>query len=116
MLLMSPLQPSDILLFVVPIVLAAALLWGMHFYPWNRRAKPLEPISAYTMGTAVVVGMPIAAMLTAVALDMRKDELFWALHLAVSTCTCGITVKVAYLVDDSDPISLDEVNHNGNGQ
>lgn len=110
---MPTLQLQDALLFGVPILLSASTLAWMHFYPWNKGTRPLSRVDAYTMGTAVVVGFPVVAMLIADALQMGKDERFWAVHLIVNAIISGITVKTAYWVDENRPVSTEEVRGNG---
>jgi hypothetical protein len=102
------LELQDILLFGAPIVGACLLLGVAHWYPWNRGAKPLRRREAYAIGTSVVVGSPISAMLLAQAMAIPKDEWFWIAHLIVNTAACGITVSVAHWIDEGTAIGLRE--------
>lgn len=105
---MSVLELRDILLFGVPIALASASLFALHWYPWNRGVRELERLTAYTIGTSVVVGAPVIAMLTAIALEIEHPLSFWVAHLVVNTTVCGATVKFAYFIDDGLALGLED--------
>lgn len=100
---------EDALLFGVPLVLSASTLSAMHWYPWNRGVHELDRVSAYVMGTAVVVGYPVIAMFVARGLHMPKDELWWALLLLANTIVSGATVKAAYWIDSARAVGESEV-------
>jgi hypothetical protein len=56
----------------------------------------LDRVTAYTLGTAVVVGFPVTAMMAAAAMQIPQHELFWAALLIVNTAASGATVNLAY--------------------
>jgi hypothetical protein len=106
---MSVMQLRDILLFGVPVTLSVTTLTAMHWYPWHNGTKQLDRITAYTLGTAVVVGFPVVAMLVAAAMHMPQNELFWAALLISNTAASGATVKAAYWVDGNKAVSPEEM-------
>jgi hypothetical protein len=106
---MSSIDLRDAFLFGVPVALSASTLAWLHFYPWNKGTKPLDRLAAYTVGTAVVVGFPVAAMFAARALHLPQDELFWALLLITNTVASGATVRGAYWVDGQRAVTPEEM-------
>lgn len=108
---MSVLQLRDVLLFGVPLVLSSTLLGLLHWFPWNGGSVELTRMQAYTTGTLVVVGVPVAAMLVASAVEMEAGQLFWAALLVANTVVSGATVKVAYWIDSGKAIGQEEMSH-----
>lgn len=105
---MSTLQLGDIVLFAAPLAASSVTLALMHFLPWNNGAKPLERTTAYALGTAVTVGVPVWTMIVAAALNLPHSELFWAAFLVCNALVSGATVKGCYWIDGTRAISLDE--------
>lgn len=99
------------LLFVGPLVASATLLAALHWFPWNRGARPLTRIAAYTVGTLVIVGVPVLAMLLAVGLQRPQGELFWVALLVANTGISGLTVKICYYVDAGRALTLEDAAH-----
>ena len=112
---MSMVALSDILLFGVPVALSMSTLAALHFYPWNKGTRPLKRTTAYTIGTAVVVGLPVAAMFAAMGLDKPQNEAFWALLLIVNTVASGATVHACYWVDDNRAVTPQEAQDDADG-
>jgi len=106
---------QDLLLFSIPVGLSMTTLATMHWYPWNKGTRPLKRVAAYTMGTVVVVGYPVATMFVANALKMSHGEVFWALLLIANVVLSGITVNVAYWIDGNRAVSLEETNDDVRG-
>lgn len=104
------LDVSQTLLLGVPVALSVSTLSALHWYPWNKGTKPLGRVAAYTVGTAVVVGYPIAAMLAAIVLGLPQNELFWAGLLATNTFASGAAVNIAYWIDGNRAVGINEVN------
>jgi hypothetical protein len=102
------------LLFGIPVALSVTSLAALHWYPWNRGTQPLSRLAAYAVGTSVVVGFPVAAMLVAMALHMPQTELFWSSLLIANTAASGATVKLAYWIDGSRAVSLEDTAANAN--
>lgn len=101
----------DILLFAFPLCTSALLLAALHWLPWNGGAKELDRITAYTVGTSVVVGVPVLTMVLAAALQLNRNELFWAAMLLTNMLVSGGTVKLCYWIDSTRTVTLDEVSH-----
>lgn len=104
---------NDLLIFGMTGVVSGLALLAAHYFPWNRNRAELERTTAYAIGTSVVVGVPVIAMLLTVLMGDSRGELFWALLLVANTAVCGTTVKLAYWVDEHQvkPISLDEARY-----
>lgn len=107
---MGTITPSSLMLLGIPIAMSTISLAMLHWYPWNKGTRPLPRIRAYTVGTAVVVGFPVAAMLAAVALHAPQGELFWAALLLLNTLASGATVNIAYWIDGNRAISTEEAS------
>lgn len=104
----NQLQLGDLLLFGVPLAFSSAVLAALHWYPWNRGTKPLTRRQAYTIGTLVLMGSPISAMLVSLGLEMRHDEVFWIAHLLATMFVCGSTVNFTYWLDGIRAVSLED--------
>lgn len=113
---MSQIELVDILTFSTPILVSSLSLAAAHWFPWHNGARPLRRQSAYTVGTAVVVGVPVATMLLSVALGAHYPTLFWAALLAVNTVMAGATVNVAYWIDSRRAIGHGEVANAARGR
>ena len=102
---------ADLLLFAAPLLISALTLAWMHWFPWKDDADLLTRIEAYTAGTLVTVGVPVAAMLIAAAVGLNQGELFWATLLTVNATVSGATVKLAYWYDGKRAISHEDVRN-----
>ena len=85
-------------------VLALGLL---HWFPWPTRLKRVE---AYTLGTSVLLGAPVAAMVITHAAGLVYGQLFWAALLVANAAVGGATVLVAYEIDKHRPVNLEDVH------
>ncbi len=110
---MQILELRSALLFGVSIALSVTTLAAMHWYPWNRGTAPLARTTAYAMGTSIVVGFPVIAILIASALGLQYSQLVWAALLVANTAVSGATVKTAYWIDSAKAITLDEAHPEG---
>lgn len=96
------------LLFILPLAASAVSLTALHYFPWNRGARPLKRTTAYALGTLVTVGVPILAMLVAALLGVSRGELFWAAMLALNALVSGATVNACYWIDGSRALTLED--------
>lgn len=80
----------------------------MHWFPWNGGAQQLTRLEAYTRGTAVIIGVPIVAMLIAYFSGINRNELFWAVLLIINTLVSGMTVSLAYWIDSKRTLTLED--------
>lgn len=101
---------NNALLFGATHVVSALALTTAHYFPWLPNRGELDRVTAYAIGTAVVVGMPVVTMMLAYLTGNHRSELFWVALLLINTLVCGATVRLAYWIDDQriKPISLDE--------
>lgn len=104
------LDVSQVLLLGVPVALSVTTLTALHWYPWNKGTKPLGRVASYTLGTAVVVGYPIAAMIAAIILAMPQGESFWVALLSLNTLASGAAVNIAYWIDGNRAVGIEEVS------
>ncbi len=102
---------ADLLFFITPPLFSAVALAALHWFPWRNGAADLTRLEAYTAGTLIVVGVPVASMLLAYAMDRTYGELFWALLLIANTVASGVTVQVAYWYDGRRAIDHADVHH-----
>lgn len=102
---------AEAVLFATPVALSITTLSAAHWFPWHWGAKPLDRLTAYTVGTSVVVGYPVLAMLLAVATGQHIGTLFWALLLIANTVASGATVQVAYWIDSRKAVGLEGTNN-----
>lgn len=105
---MPVLHLGDALLVGLPIILSASTLLWMHWYPWNKGAKPLGYLARYVLGTVCLVGIPIITFLVADALSMQRGLRWVALFLALNAVISGIAVRIAYWIDDNRAVTLEE--------
>lgn len=109
---MPVLQLRDVLLFGVPLALSASSLAAMHWYPWRGEGNlRLTRVEAYSMGTLVVVGLPVAAMGLSIAMQIVVSLWFWMALLVANMLVGGATVSVAYWVDEKRPLGLEGRDH-----
>lgn len=101
---------ADLLLFAAPLTVSALTLALMHWFPWKDGMDVLSRIEAYTAGTLVTVGVPVAAMLIAAAVGLNQGELFWATLLTVNAAVSGATVAAAYWYDGKRAITRQDVH------
>jgi hypothetical protein len=58
----------------------------------------------------VTVGVPVVTMLLAAALGLAYGPLFWAALLVANTVASGVSVSLAYWVDEQRAVTLDDVS------
>lgn len=100
---------TDLLTVALPIGATSTTLAAMHWFPWHGGTRPLARTTAYMMGTAVVVGAPVATMVLTAALGVQYSSLFWAGLLVANTAVAGATVNLAYWIDQRRAISHADV-------
>jgi hypothetical protein len=110
---MSVLELTDILVFVTPPVMSSLALAAAHWFPYHGGTKVIQRPTAYAVGTAIVVGVPVVTMLLCEALGQQYSQLFWAALLVVNTAVSGATVNLAYWIDSRLAVSLDDVAEAG---
>lgn len=86
-------------------LISATTLAAMHWFPHRPRGH----VARYALGTSVVVGVPVAAMLVTAALGLAYPSLFWAALLVVNTAIGGATVAGAYWLDSRRAVGHEEV-------
>lgn len=91
----------------VVLALTALTLGNLHWYPWPQRLKRVE---AYTVGVAVLLGYPIAAMVLTHVAGLAYGQLFWAGLLLANALAGGATVRLAYAIDKRRPINLEDTH------
>lgn len=108
---MSPqLELADLVVFCAPLAASAITLSALHWFPWHGGARVLSRTTAYAVGTLVVVGVPVAAMLLTYALGLFYGQLFWATLLAANVLVSGATVHLAYWVDSRRALTLEDAH------
>lgn len=108
---MSPqVSVADVLVFAAPLGASVVTLAAMHWFPWHNGARPLRRTAAYTAGTLVVVGIPVAAMLLVTALGAAYGQLFWAALLVANAIASGATVHLAYWIDSHRALTLEDTH------
>lgn len=100
--------PIDVLLFVVPLLISASALAALHWFPWHNGTRPLGRLAAYTVGTSVVVGVPVTTMLVAAGLGEHRLEWFWAALLLANSAVSGATVGIAHWIDARSALTLED--------
>ncbi len=110
---MSPqLELADLVVFGVPSVMSAITLAALHWFPWHGSgALALKRTDAYAMGTLVVVGVPVAAMLLTASLGIVYGQVFWAAVLMANVLVSGATVHLAYWIDSRRALTLEDAHH-----
>lgn len=104
------LENAELVLFVTPIALSCSTLAATHWFPWHNGTQPLQRTTAYAVGTSVVVGFPVLAMLISAAWQLDIGALFWALLLMANVAASGTTVLAAYWIDGRRALSGNEVH------
>ncbi len=96
-------------IIVVGCVLAfsALALSLLHWFPWPKRPACGE---AYALGTAVLVGAPVATMVLTHAAGQALGQLFWAGLLVANAVIGGATLLLAYGIDKRRPVNLEDVH------
>lgn len=107
---MSQLELADMVVFAAPLGASSLALAAAHWFPWHGRARPLARVDAYAVGTAVVVGVPVAAMLLTAALGRLYGQLFWAALLAANVAVSGAVVHLAYWIDSRNALTLEDAH------
>lgn len=106
------LELADIVVFCTPGVLSSLTLAALHWFPWHGRGyASLSRIAAYTMGTLVVVGVPVATMLLTATLGIVYGQVFWAAVLVANMLVSGATVHLAYWIDSRRALTLEDAHH-----
>lgn len=99
---------QTILTFTLTITLTILFLLTTHWFPWNRGARPLSRLTAYAIGTLGIVGIPVAAMLLTDGLGIHITTRAWAGLLMLNTLAAGASVHIAYYIDNSRALNLDD--------
>ena len=102
----TDLQVRTLVVFLV-LALTALTLANLHWFPWPTRLKRVE---AYALGVAVLLGVPIGAMVITHAAGLVYGQLFWAGLLVANAAVGGGTVIVAYAIDKRRPVNLEDVH------
>lgn len=104
---------KDLLLYGVAGLVSSATLAAFHWTPVGGGANVRDRRICYALGTAVVIGVPAAAMKIASAMGYERPQSYWAAFLLTNTFVSGLAVQVCYLIDDGQPVSLDDVRKHG---
>jgi hypothetical protein len=107
------LELADMLAFATPVALTSLSLATAHWFPWHGGTKIIRRPTAYAIGTAIVVGVPVVTMLLCEALGRQYSQLFWAALLTANVAVGGATVNLAYWIDSRLAVSLDDVAEAG---
>ncbi len=94
-----------VVLFVLS--LTALSLSTLHWFPWSTRLKRVD---AFVVGVAVLLGVPIGAMVITHAAGLAYGQLFWAGLLVANAVVGGTTVVLAYAIDRRRPMNLEDVD------
>lgn len=107
---MSQPDIATAVVFCAPLTASALALAAAHWFPWHGGARPLSRTSAYAVGTSIIVGAPVAAMLLATAAGLVFAATFWAALLVANVLVGGAVVNLGYWIDaHSRPVTLDDV-------
>ena len=106
----------DLLLFGLPLLFSAVSLFALHWFPWHGGARPLSRTDAYTIGTLIVVGLPVLTMLLGALLGQLRGQVFWAVLLLANMAVSGATVHLAYWIDSRRALTLEDRHATGRNQ
>jgi hypothetical protein len=90
---------DEVVAFVVPPLITGLSLAVLHFSPWYKGRKCLPSVTAYIVGAAVFVGVPLTVMLISLLQEKHVPTLYWFGLIVANTVAGGISVALCVHCD-----------------